>query len=424
MQFLAVYVREAHPTDGWRSAGNDRVGITIAQPRADEERVAVASKCSATLEITMPLLVDALDDRVGHAYSGMPDRLYVIDRDGRVVYKGGRGPFGFKPAEMEQSLVMLLLDQNGQAKKPVSPSRFPVLSNEEAWKRLPPLVEGKEQPLPVWARTLAGPMPKTTAMMLELDDVQRTKSPLEPQLCERMRYQAAATNRCNYSHEYFDYQAAGLRIAPVPGITLIRPTSPPEVFAQKMCLEADQVTDGEVAELIKEYGEEKVVAMVALLAYANFKDRLILSLGIQNEPGGPLKPLGVKFKREPVEGRAVAPPRKPVETFGPDIASRVTDPDWLAFKFDELQKSMDGQRARQPRIRVPTWEEVKPKLPPGYAANRQVKINWSLVCMGYQPMLSGAWIQTMRAFREDSRQDRVFEETLFWVITRSLHCFY
>jgi hypothetical protein len=33
-------------------------------------------------------------------------------------------------------------------------------------------------------------------------------------------------------------------------------------------------------------------------------------------------------------------------------------------------------------------------------------------------------MQTMRAFREDSRQDRVFEETLFWVITRSLHCFY
>lgn len=61
--------------------------------------------------MTMPMLVDTIDDRVGHAYSGMPDRLYLIDRDGVVAYQGGRGPFGFRPAEMEQSLVMLLLSQ-------------------------------------------------------------------------------------------------------------------------------------------------------------------------------------------------------------------------------------------------------------------------------------------------------------------------
>ncbi len=52
-----------------------------------------------------------MNDRVGHLYSGMPDRLYVIDRGGRVVYKGGRGPFGFKVREMEQALVMMLLDE-------------------------------------------------------------------------------------------------------------------------------------------------------------------------------------------------------------------------------------------------------------------------------------------------------------------------
>jgi hypothetical protein len=56
--------------------------------------------------MTMPLLIDALDDQVGHAYSGMPDRLYLIGKDGRVVYKGGRGPFGFKPGELEQSVIL------------------------------------------------------------------------------------------------------------------------------------------------------------------------------------------------------------------------------------------------------------------------------------------------------------------------------
>jgi hypothetical protein len=111
VQFLAVYVREAHPTDGWRAPGNDKVGITIQQPRLLGQRTAVAKRCCSTLEITMPLVVDEMNDRVGHLYSGMPDRLYILDRTGRVAYKGGRGPFGFKTREMEQSLIMLLLDQ-------------------------------------------------------------------------------------------------------------------------------------------------------------------------------------------------------------------------------------------------------------------------------------------------------------------------
>ena len=111
VEFLAIYVREAHPTDGWPLPCNEKAGIAVEQPTDPGERVAVAKKCCTLLKMTIPLLVDELDDRVGHAYSGMPDRLYLIDRDGRVAYKGGRGPFGFKPGEMEQSLVMLLLDQ-------------------------------------------------------------------------------------------------------------------------------------------------------------------------------------------------------------------------------------------------------------------------------------------------------------------------
>ena len=71
----------------------------------------MANTCGTKLKMSMPVLVDEMDDRVGHAYSGMPARLYVIDKSGKVAYKSGRGPFGFKPDEMEQSLVMLLLDQ-------------------------------------------------------------------------------------------------------------------------------------------------------------------------------------------------------------------------------------------------------------------------------------------------------------------------
>jgi hypothetical protein len=61
--------------------------------------------------MTIPMVVDEIDDRIGIAYSGMPDRLYIIDSAGKVAYKGGRGPFGYKPLEMEQALIMLLLDE-------------------------------------------------------------------------------------------------------------------------------------------------------------------------------------------------------------------------------------------------------------------------------------------------------------------------
>ena len=111
-----MYVREAHAVDGAFSANNEKAGIIIKQPRNFLERTEVAKTCTARMEITMPLVVDTIDDRVGHAYSGMPDRLYVIDRAGKVAYKGGRGPFGFKPGEMEQSLIMTLLEE-GESKK-------------------------------------------------------------------------------------------------------------------------------------------------------------------------------------------------------------------------------------------------------------------------------------------------------------------
>ena len=97
---------------------NDRVGVTVAQPKAQFERVAVATQCHDLLEMSMPVLVDGIDDRVGHAYSGMPDRLYVIDRDGKVAFKSGRGPFWFNPGEMEHSLIMMLLDESQPTGKP------------------------------------------------------------------------------------------------------------------------------------------------------------------------------------------------------------------------------------------------------------------------------------------------------------------
>jgi hypothetical protein len=110
-----VYVREAHPANGWRSPANEQAEIRFDQPLVQGERDRVAKQCCRALSVTMPMVVDGMDDRVALQYSGIPDRLYVLDQDGRVVYQSGRGPYGFKPGEMEQSLAMLLLD------RPVAP---------------------------------------------------------------------------------------------------------------------------------------------------------------------------------------------------------------------------------------------------------------------------------------------------------------
>jgi Iodothyronine deiodinase len=126
-----VYVREAHPIEGWRMESNDRVGVAVAQPRSNFQRVEVATQCHDLLEMSMPVLVDGIDDRVGRAYSGMPDRLYIIDREGKVAFKSGRGPFWFNPAEMEQALIMMLLEDAPPVKKalaraPATPESGPL----------------------------------------------------------------------------------------------------------------------------------------------------------------------------------------------------------------------------------------------------------------------------------------------------------
>src|SRR5688500_10710184 len=92
-------------------SANDRVGVILEQPKTIEARNLVASKCCQALHLTMPLLVDTIDDQVNRAYSGFPDRLYLIDRQGKVAYQGGRGPFGYKPRQLEQSLLLMLLEE-------------------------------------------------------------------------------------------------------------------------------------------------------------------------------------------------------------------------------------------------------------------------------------------------------------------------
>ncbi len=94
-----VYIREAHPTDGWQVRSNERENILFLQPKTFTERSNIASKMCSKLKISLPCLIDGLDNKVAVSYSAWPDRIYVVGVDGKIIYKGARGPFGFKPKE-------------------------------------------------------------------------------------------------------------------------------------------------------------------------------------------------------------------------------------------------------------------------------------------------------------------------------------
>jgi type I thyroxine 5'-deiodinase len=46
------------------------------------------------------MLVDGIDNAANAAYAGWPERLYIVDEGGRIVYKGKTGPFGYHPEEV------------------------------------------------------------------------------------------------------------------------------------------------------------------------------------------------------------------------------------------------------------------------------------------------------------------------------------
>ena len=103
-----MYIQEAHPVDLWQVSSNVKDGVLFSSPQTSGERVETAETCVVKLAIKMPALVDGIDNRIERAYTGWPDRLYVIGTDGRVRYKSAPGPFGFSTADLSQHLGQML----------------------------------------------------------------------------------------------------------------------------------------------------------------------------------------------------------------------------------------------------------------------------------------------------------------------------
>lgn len=104
VSFYAVYILEAHPSDVWQMQSNVRENIVFASPKDFEERNSLAGTCVRKLGIKFPALLDNFENTTEKAYTGWPDRIYLIDAAGRIAYKSKPGPFGFLPAELQKAL--------------------------------------------------------------------------------------------------------------------------------------------------------------------------------------------------------------------------------------------------------------------------------------------------------------------------------
>ncbi len=108
VEFLIVYVQEAHPTDGWQTDSNVAAGVLFRQHQSFEEREEVAQTCSLDLHISIPVLIEEMDNIIDEAYGAAPERLYLVGADGNVTYQGGAGPHFFDLDEWEQAIEACL----------------------------------------------------------------------------------------------------------------------------------------------------------------------------------------------------------------------------------------------------------------------------------------------------------------------------
>jgi hypothetical protein len=208
-----------------------------------------------------------------------------------------------------------------------------------------------------------------------------------------MRWVTAHANHCAYAQAYAlaDARRAGLGDAAIEArrrgdwSALAHRDKAALEFARKMTVASSTVSDDEFHALVQHFDRKTVAAMVILMAYSNFQNRLLLCLGSPLEPGGPLPPIEVIMPQEPASG----PPKRPTGQASPLTAPTGNDLveddlEWISMTYDELQERLERQRGKTSRVPEPTYDEIYRDWPAGIAKAepRPTRIIWNLVCSG------------------------------------------
>jgi len=105
-----VYITEAHHSDVWQMQRNVKDRVVFASPKNEDERAEIAGACVRKLGIKFPAVLDEFGNSTEQQYTGWPDRIYLIDQNGRVAYKSKPGPFGFKADELSSAIAKVKLN--------------------------------------------------------------------------------------------------------------------------------------------------------------------------------------------------------------------------------------------------------------------------------------------------------------------------
>ena len=95
IEFCCIYIKEAHPVDGWVLPENTAESIEVNSPKSAIDRAKIAGVCMRRYSFPFRMVIDNLTDEVEELYKSEPDRLYVVGADGSVKWKSGLGPFYF-----------------------------------------------------------------------------------------------------------------------------------------------------------------------------------------------------------------------------------------------------------------------------------------------------------------------------------------
>ena len=112
-QFYIVYISEAHAEDDkWPVPYAKKLGIK--EHKTYVQRCSVANRLTADKKLTIPCLVDNIDNEVANIYKAWPDRVFIIRKDGRLGVAARRGPWGFTPAVKESGEWLANYEKSGR----------------------------------------------------------------------------------------------------------------------------------------------------------------------------------------------------------------------------------------------------------------------------------------------------------------------
>ena len=97
VEFVLVYVREAHSKESVVTSGYEFANPVIPDPKSKEERVAAARRLCREQNLSFRIFIDDLSDRGATRWAAWPVRFFVVAPDRTVVYAGKPGPWGFFP---------------------------------------------------------------------------------------------------------------------------------------------------------------------------------------------------------------------------------------------------------------------------------------------------------------------------------------